>query len=146
MYGTLDMAKADMDRVATSLVADSRSDIGPSSRASPALDAGRIARYRRRAVTAPYGATAIRDYQEGRWADAAFVEQRADMGPRIATFLAENAGLAGDILDFGTRLTCTWKYPATYMQTDWYHFQEAIRSHLDECWGVLTNRLPDPIA
>jgi hypothetical protein len=139
-------AKGDVDEAAASLVADLRVDIGLSSRTSAALDAGRIGRYRRRALTAPYGATAIPDYQEGKWADAAFVEQRADLGPRIATFLAQNAGLAGDILDFGTRLNCTWKDPATSKQTDWYRFQEAVRSHLDECWGVLAKRLPDLVS
>lgn len=145
-YKTPGLAGADIDRAAASLIADLRSDIGPSSRTSGPTDPTRIARYRQRAMTASYGASAIPDYQEGKWADAAFVEQRADLGPRIATFMAENAGLAGDILDFGTRLTCTWKDAATYKQTDWYRFQEAVRSHLDECWGVLAKRLPDLVA
>jgi hypothetical protein len=139
-YKSPGMAKRDVDLAAVSLVADLQSDIGPSSRTSQATDSNRIARYRRRAMTATYGATAIPDYQEGKWADAAFVEQQADLGPRIATFMAENAGLAGDILDFGTRLSCTWKDTAIYKQTDWYRFQEAVQSHLDECWGVLAKR------
>jgi hypothetical protein len=146
VYKTPGMTKGDVDRAAASLVADLKSDIGPSSLTSIASDPTRIARYKQRAMTAPYGATAIPDYQKGKWADAAFVEQHADLGRRIAIFMAEKAGQVGDILDFGTRLTCTWKDVATYKQTDWYRFQEAVRSHLDECWDVLTKRLPDLVA
>ena len=104
-YKTPAIAPADLSRMVVSLVNDLKSDIGPSSRTSVASDPARIARYRQRAMTAPYGAIAIPEYQEGKWADAAFVEQHADLGPRIATFMAEHAGLVGDILDFGTRLT-----------------------------------------
>jgi hypothetical protein len=75
-------------------------------------------------------------------ADAAFTE-RSDLGPRIAIYLQKNAGIAGEALAFGTALPCTWKDPATREQTDWYKFQEAVKSHLDECWDVLMKRLPD---
>jgi len=126
-----------------SLLSDLRDDIGPSSEASPPLDPARIARYKLRALSKPYGATHIPEYQEGKWADAAFVEQRSDLLPRIAIYMQEHAGIAGDAMAFGTALPCTWKDPSTREQTDWYRFQEAVKSHLDECWGVLLKHLPD---
>jgi hypothetical protein len=132
-----------IDQTSTSLLADLREDIGPSSRDAPPLDPVRIARYQKRALSKGYGGTAIPEYQEAKWADAAFIEQRSDLLPRIATFLAEHAGLAGDILEFGVRMPCTWKDPANARQTDWYRFQEAVKAHLEECWDVLIKRLPD---
>ncbi|MBL7097740.1 MAG: hypothetical protein ISS15_08790 [Alphaproteobacteria bacterium] len=137
------ISPAELDRIASSLVDDLASDIGPSSTAVVALDGVRIRRYRQRALLPEYGGLPIPEYREAKWADAAFNEQRSDLAEEVATYLARNAGLAGDILDFGTAIPCTWKDPASRTQTDWYRFQEAVKSHLDECWGVLTLRLPD---
>jgi hypothetical protein len=134
---------AQLDRTSESLTADLAYDIGPSSTATTALDAARIERYERRARSLEYGATPIPEYREARWADAAFKEQRSDLSEQIAVYLARNAGLAGDILDFGTAIHSTWKDPANRTETDWYRFQEGVRSHLDECWGVLRLRMPD---
>jgi hypothetical protein len=137
------VSRTQLDRTAASLVADLASDIGPSSRAATALDEGRIERYRQRALSPEYGASPIPGYREARWADAAFNEQRSDLSEQIAIYLARHGGLVGDILDFGTSIPCTWKDPANRTETDWYKFQEAVRSHLDECWDVLRLRLPD---
>lgn len=137
------IAQAELDRTSASLLADLRADIGPSNRDAQPLDPARIARYHRRALTKEYGGAAIPEYQEAKWADAAFVEQRSDLLPRIATFLAEHAGIAGDILEFGVRMPCTWKNPANAKQAEWYKFQEAVKAHLDECWDVLIKRLPE---
>jgi hypothetical protein len=142
-YRNAAIADAELDRSAESLASDLRADIGPSSRTSARRDPARIARYRQRALSAPYGGVPIPDYQEGKWSDAAFVEQRSDLASRIAIYLAENTGIAGDMLDFGARFAFTWRDPARYAETDWYKFQQAVKSHLDECWSVLTKRLPD---
>ena len=83
------------------------------------------------------------DYREGKWADAAFIEQRGNPLRHAVIWLAEHAGLIGDVLDFGTRMPCTWRDPATREQTDWYKFQQAVRSHLEECWDVLTRNMPE---
>jgi hypothetical protein len=90
-----------------------------------------------------YGARAIPEYREGEWSDAAFVEQRGDLLTRIEVYIAEHAGPAGDILAIGTRMPCTWKNPEQHRKTDWYRFQEGIKAHLDECWDILQQRLPD---
>lgn len=126
-----------------SLERDLRADIGASRRLTAQLSKRRIARYRARALTETYGATPMPRYRVGRWADRAFIEQRADLLPSIAIFLREHTGIAGDALGFGTRLRCTWRDPATREQTDWYKFQMAVRSHLEECWNILTATMPE---
>jgi len=131
-----------VDSEAASLLADLKLDIGPSSEHSLAEDPARIQRYKNRALTAPYGRLAIPEYSVGKWADAAFVEKRADVAIKLEIFMDENAGIIGDALDFGTRMPCTWINPAQYKETDWFKFQEAVRSHMDECWGVLIKQDP----
>jgi hypothetical protein len=139
-HGTQDALHVDIE--AASLLADLKLDIGSSSEQSIQRNPTRIERYKNRAITAPYGRLAIPDYLLGKWADAAFVEKRADIAIRLEIYMAENAGIMGDALDFGTRMPCTWTNPAQYRDTDWFKFQEAVRSHLDECWGVLIKQDP----
>jgi hypothetical protein len=140
---TNDIAEAEMGAEAQSLVHDLRADIGPSSSTSNIRDPDRVARYKRRALSEPYGGVAIPEYRSGQWADAAFVEQRADLSQKIAVYLEEKMGMVGDVLDFGTRIACTWRDPGNRARYDWFRFQEAVKSHLDECWKVLIKRLPD---
>jgi hypothetical protein len=137
------VGEVELAQNAMALVDDLRADIGPANRNSHALDPARITRYKQRALTPAYGRTAIPEYREGAWADAAFIEQQSDLAPEIAIFVERHTGIAGDALAFATRLRCNWKNSASYRQTDWYRFQEAVKSHLAECWGVLTNRLPE---
>jgi hypothetical protein len=140
LYAHNSGAPAELEQAAASLLADLKADIGEPSTVSAPKDL-RIQRYQQRALTQPYGATAIPDYLESKWADDAFVEKRADIKTKLAAFMTEHAGMAGDMLNFGIRMECTWKDPARFKQTDWFLFQEAVKSHLDECWGVLQNRL-----
>ncbi|MGD0142756.1 MAG: DUF6765 family protein [Rhizomicrobium sp.] len=133
---------AEQEQAAASLVADLASDIGPPTRNSVPRD-GRMQRYLARALTADYGSTAIPEYREGAWSDAAFVEKRGDIETKFAEFAADHAGALGDALSFGSRVQCTWIDPPRYRDTDWFKFQDAVKSHLDECWGVLRRRLPD---
>ena len=53
------------------------------------------------------GGIAMPEYQEAKWADAAFIEQVTDLKQKIAILMEEKAGMAGDVLDFGTRMACT---------------------------------------
>ena len=132
-----------LDSSSASLIADLRSDIGPAIRNAKAADPDRIARYKQRALKPDYGGRPIPEYVEAKWADAAFNEARESFGQQIEIMAAERAGLIGDALAAGTHISCTWKDPTQRSETDWYKFQEAIRIHLDECWQVLTKRLPD---
>jgi hypothetical protein len=131
-----------LDGEAASLTADLRSDIGPSSTTSSQQDSARIARYQARALTPPYGGQPVPAYREAKWSDVAFVEQHSDIKQQIAIFAEEKTGMVGDVLDFGTRISCTWKDTKRYQETDWWKFQEGVRAHLEECWGILAKRLP----
>lgn len=119
-----------------------KEDIGPPATISAPREQ-RIERYRRRALSSAYGATMLPDYRSGDWSDAAFIEQRADLLTRVEIYIAEHAGIAGDILAFGTRMPCTWKEPSRYRETQWFRFQEAVKAHLDECWEILKREFPD---
>jgi hypothetical protein len=134
---------ADVAGLAASLVNDLKADIGPSSKVSVRRDQARIARYRQRALKRDYGSTAIPDYREAQWADAAFVEKHGGVAEKLAKFVAHHTGLAGDILEFGTRMEFNWQDPDNYSDTHWYKFQEAVKSHRDECWSVLERRIPE---
>jgi hypothetical protein len=141
-YRHPDADKGALDTVAASLVSDLRTDIGSSSRSNRQTDPARIVRYKQRALTAAYGGMAIPEYKDGSWADAAFIEQRSDLAQRIGIFLEEKAGTTGDALGFGTKISCSWKNTSQHQDTDWWKFQVAVRSHLEECWEVLQRRLP----
>jgi hypothetical protein len=97
-------------------------------------------------LTPAYGAKVLPDYQKGKWSGAAFLENGADLSTRLDSFMADHAGVAGDVLDFGTRMQCTWRDAANYKESDWFKFQEAVLSDLNECWGVLAKRFPDILA
>jgi hypothetical protein len=142
-YKNPQISQAELDENAVALVIDLKTDVGPSSKTSQQLDRARIDRYKARAGTVAYGGVPMPEYRLARWADAAFVQQRSDLKQQIAIFLEEKTGMAGDALGFGTRVSCSWKDTANYQNTDWWKFQVAIQSHLDECWGVLETRLPD---
>ena len=127
------------------LVTDLKADIGsPTTNSAPREQ--RIGRYKARALQAPYGGTDMPEYRQGEWSDAAFVEQRADLVTRIESYVAEHAGIAGDILAFGTRMPYSWKDPSRHRETEWYRFQEAVKAHLDECWALLKSRCPDVVS
>ena len=133
----------EVDRLAAGLVADLRADMGPSSTECARRDSLRIQRYRQRALQREYGGTDLPAYQQAQWADAAFIEQHGTIGERLAKYVAAHTGFAGDVLEFGTRMQYSWQDPAAYRETHWYKFQEAVRSHLDECWHVLLDRKPE---
>ena len=132
----------DSDLDLNSLIADLRADIGsPTTNSAPSEQ--RVGRYKLRSLESPYGGVAMPEYRQGEWADAAFVEQHADLVIRIEEYIAEHAGVAGDILAFGTRMPVSWKEPLHYRETEWYRFQEAVKAHLEECWALLKSLFPD---
>jgi hypothetical protein len=133
----------EFEAAASGLLKDLRSDIGPSSTKSVRHDPMRIQRYRLRALEPAYGGTAMPDYVQARWADEAFVEKHAGLKARIAEYIGKHTGFAGDILEFGARMQYSWADPEKYRDTHWYRFQEGVKAHLDECWGVLKTRFPE---
>jgi hypothetical protein len=141
-YNNAGSTGKNVDVEAAALLADLQADIGPSSQGSIANDPARIERYKKRALTSQYGGAALETYVLGKWTDAAFVEQRTDIAQQLALYMAENVNLIGDVLDFGVRMPCTWKDPPNYRKTTWYKFQNAVNSHLNECWGLLVKQIP----
>lgn len=125
-----------------SLKADLTADIGQHDVNNTRL-AARLSNYKNRAFTPAYGGTAIPEYDPGRWSNAAFVEDQKSLAAELAQTVADAFGDFGDALRDAQRVKCTWRDPHHFESTDWYMFQEAIRSHLDECWTILTKRLPD---
>jgi len=119
--------QADIDE----LVAHLRSDIGRPSTASAPQDA-RIARYQQRALSVQYGGVPIPAYVEGRWLDAAFIENRHELWTEFSEFVQAHGGIAGDALTPHAR-NCTWNDPVNYKNTDWYKFQMGVKDHLAEC-------------
>ena len=70
-------------------------------------------------------------------------EKRAEITTKLAIYLAEHAGVVGDTLSFSVRMPCTWIDAPGYQNTDWFKFQDAVKSHIEECWAVLLKSVPD---
>jgi len=131
------------DRLAASLLTDLKEDIGPPTTTAVRCNPVRIRRYQQRALSRDYGGAPIPDYRPAQWADAAFIEKHGGLGERLAKFVAQHTGLAGDVLEFGARMQYSWQDPDNFRETHWYRFQEAVKSHLDDCWGILARQIPE---
>lgn len=101
--------------------------IGERDQANERVDE-RIARYRELAETAEFGDTKLPLYDEDSWFDSAVNEDVRGLRDR-----SDNALLRFD--PFTDKYT--WKTPSRRRQTDWYKFQEAVKTHQDETWEVL---------
>jgi hypothetical protein len=126
----------------TALVADLYADIGGLDDKNLQV-ASRMGRYHRRALSSPYGATAIPPYDPDSWLNAALNQDAGNVFDWLHNVAIKEAGDFGDLIRLGTRAQCTWKNVHTYKDTDWYKFQEGIRTHLDECWSILVKAIPD---
>jgi hypothetical protein len=126
------------------LVADIYADIGGSDDKNLQV-ANRMGRYHRRALSRPYGSTAIPPYDPDAWANAALNQDTGNVFDWLHSVAVKEAGDYGDLIRLGTRAQCTWKNPNSRKETDWYKFQEGVRTHLDECWSILTKAIPDAV-
>lgn len=128
------------ERIGADVVAlrnDVAADIGEPTHMASAEDPERIARYRSRAEQAAYGGQPIPDYDPAAWFNQALAQDRNDV---LATWREKIVGLAGDYSDLirrDERVPCLWRDAADRMSTSWYHFQEAVKAHLTECWAAL---------
>lgn len=91
----------------------------------------RTARYQELAWTPEYGGRELEPYNARSWMDEAVDEAVRALRDRSGTFLAR--------LDPFTDLY-RWKDRENYKQTHWYRFQEAVKQHQDETWGILADR------
>jgi len=88
----------------------------------------RIARYSNLATEPEYGKAEITQYDEDRWLEQAVNEKVRGLRDRSDLFLTRWDPLT-DIY--------TWKDRENYKQTHWLRFQEAVKQHQDETWGIL---------
>jgi len=116
------------------LRADLDADIGPPDHHGDKLmKAARIARYRARAGSEPYGGRALDDYLEYAWFNAAVNEEVGHFRQKIDDVL----GMLADYVDQTEAFECSWKTPETFDRTDWYRFVEAVKAHQNACWDIL---------
>ncbi|HLZ77187.1 DUF6765 family protein [Phenylobacterium sp.] len=109
-------------------------DIGPSDPTTDdTLRAARIARYQARALQPAYGGAALPDYDEDAWFNSAVLERDATLRQRADRLL----GMMADYVDQSDALPCAWRDPATYSQSDWFRFVEAVKAHQNACWALL---------
>ena len=88
----------------------------------------RTERYLALAESAEYGDTSLPQYDEDLWFDEAVNEHVRGLRDRSDTALLRFDPLTDKY---------TWKEPHNYRQTDWYLFQEAVKTHQNETWDIL---------
>jgi hypothetical protein len=121
------------------LKADLDADIGPQDDRNEHVEA-RIQRYIKRGATGPYGAVAIPRYVVGTWFKEAIAEPRDEVLKQTVSqipipFLADVMDALEDVIADGNRQQVTWRDPdpAVHTAGNWFRFQEAVKSHLNEC-------------
>jgi len=91
--------------------------------------AERIARYRELAQSAEYGDREVPIYDADEWFEAAENENVRGIRDRGDSMLQRFDPL---------RDVYTWKSALQRATTHWYKFQEAVKEHQDDAWGVLS--------
>ena len=115
-----------LDTKASELRQDLNTAIGDQDNTNK-MRAERIGRYRELAATKAYGSEMLSDYDENEWFAQAINEKVRGLRDRDSEW---------------SRLTVlkdryTWRNPDSYRQSHWYRFQEAVKAHQDETWGIL---------
>lgn len=88
----------------------------------------RIARYVELSLTADYGDTALREYDEDRWLHEVVDEDVRGLRDKSDSRLTRWDPFTDDY---------HWRNRRTYKQSDWYRFQEAVKAHQNETWAIL---------
>lgn len=91
----------------------------------------RIARYLELARSPEYGGRELEPYDAHRWMDAAVDEKVRGLRDRSGRFLARLDPLTDVFI---------WKDRENCKQTHWHRFQEAVKQHQKETWGILADR------
>jgi len=100
----------------------------------------RIARYIELSRTANYRGTELREYDEDRWLHEAVDEDVRGLRDKSDSRLTRWDPFT-DVYH--------WRDQRTYKKSDWYRFQEAVKTHQDETWAILAEsnlkglKLPD---
>lgn len=91
----------------------------------------RIERYKELAANKQYGEVPLPAYDGELWLDDALNEEVRGLKDWSDSLLARIDPLT-DIY--------TWKNSATYKQTNWYRFQQAVIDHQNTAWNILSER------
>ncbi len=89
----------------------------------------RIGRYLKLAEKADYGDTKLPLYDEDLWFELSVKEDVRGLQDRSDVKLLRFDPFTDKY---------TWKNSRNYQETDWHQFQEAVKRHQDETWGVLS--------
>jgi hypothetical protein len=131
---------AQIDLEAAQLRADLAEDIGEPSTGAIAGDQLRIGRYCARALTSPYGGQAMPSYQPEEWFEEALQEDRKSIVDKFkdeVNKVADRLGDYSDLIRQDLRINCSWKDVTSYTSTNWYRFQEAVKTTYAETWSAL---------
>jgi len=115
-----------LDAKARELRTDLDTAIGEPDNTNHKRDA-RIRRYRELAATDAYGGEMLPEYEEDEWFAEAINEKVRGLNDRTAEW--------SKLIVLEDRYT--WKNAENYRQTHWFRFQEGVKTHQDETWGLL---------
>lgn len=90
----------------------------------------RTGRYTALAGKSTFGGIPLPDYDQHFWIDEAVHEDVRGIADS-RTLWPFDFTIFPDIF--------TWKDPATYQETNWYRFQEAVKAHQEATWNILKN-------
>lgn len=121
------ITKKELQKRETALKKDLDNCIGEQDQTNEFAEE-RIARYSNLATKPEYGKAEITQYDEDRWLEQAVNEKVRGLRDRSDLFLTRWDPLT-DIY--------TWKDRKNYNDTHWHRFQEAVKQHQDETWGIL---------
>jgi hypothetical protein len=88
----------------------------------------RIVRYRQLALSDEYGGKELPVYDEDLWMDDAVAENVRGLRDRSDSRLTRWDPWTDQY---------TWRDRQRYKDSDWYRFQEGVKEHQDETWGIL---------
>ncbi|MGE5475488.1 MAG: DUF6765 family protein [Bacteroidales bacterium] len=92
----------------------------------------RIARYRLLAESGAYGATVLPEYDAHQWFALAIDTRVRGLKDSTDGVLGQIDPLFADVY--------TWKDRATYRQSAWFRFQQAVIDHQNTAWDILAQR------
>jgi len=135
------MTDGELAQETQALLADLDADIGAEDNVNAEVEA-RKARYIARSKEAAYGGSAIPSYFDGQWFTDAIKEdhdtvEKNAKGVDATSWWHDLKAFADDFFADRHRQVVTWKDPTGYASTDWYQFNQAVKSHLAECKAML---------
>lgn len=134
---------ADFQSRSRQLRADLNADIGARDDENLNVQA-RVERYKQRGATHAYGGAPIPPYVVGTWFSEAIADNRNEVVDKMkfhfeVRYLQDVVDALNDVIANTSRQNVSWRNPdpTVHTKTNWYHFQEAVKAHLNECEAML---------